>query len=240
MSRYNFPIFRADLNHQGIRDFYTPEGLEVQKEYTRDCMKWYKECGIDKPTVLLMNEPAHYGSDETGHIIAEWHREIGDLVLQYTDRNKLWFDTSHSEYAYAYFVEPFKCPKCDFMFGREEFADRSVIAESHGCSTLRGLMENGAEAFYGSGWKQWAVNEDGSEYGSTIAYNPDGSIAFRFANAEEYRETLEYPEKRDGETGKDSHVVGFPTGMLKLGEGDFSDINVIDWKKYDLYKEIFK
>ena len=239
MSRYNFPIFRANLNHQGIRDFYTPEGLAVQKAYVLDCLRWYREVGIDKPTVLLMNEPAHYGSDEVGHQIAEWHREIGDLVLQHTDRNKLWFDTSHSEYAYAYFVEPYKCPKCEFIFGREEFADRSIIAEAHGCSTLQGLLESGAEAFYGSGWKQWAVNEDGSEYGSTIAYNPDGSIAFRFANATEYRETLEYLKMNDDRTGKNSHVVGFPTGMLKFGEGDFSDLNKIDWVKYDLYKEIF-
>ena len=79
----------------------------------------------------------------------------------------------------------------------------------------------------------------GSEYGSTIAYNPDGSIAFRFANATEYRETLEYLKLNDDRTGKDSHVVGFPTGMLKLGEGDFSNIFVIDWEKYNLYKEIF-
>jgi len=239
MSRYNFHIFRANLNKQGISHFYSPEGLAVQKEYVLDCLRWYREVGIDKPTVLLMNEPGHYGDDEQGHIIAEWHREIGDLVLQHTDRNKLWFDTSHSEYAYAYFVEPFKCPKCEFMFGREEFADRSIIAEAHGCSTLQGLLESGAEAFYGSGWKQWAVNEDGSEYGSTIAYNPDGSIAFRFANATEYRETLEYLKMRDDQTGKNSHVVGFPTGMLKLGEGDFSDLNCIDWAKYYLYKEIF-
>ena len=243
MSRYNFPIFRANLNHQGIRDFYTPEGLAVQKEYTLDCLRWSKEVGITEPTVLLMNEAGHYGDDEQGHIIADWHREIGDLCALHTPIEKVWFDSSHSEYAYCWFVGPVECPKPEnhdetFWFGREEYSHRPIIAEAHGCSTLRGLTESGADAFYGSGWRQWAVNEDGSEYGSTKVYNPDGSLAFQFANAEEYRETLEYIKRRDAETGKTTHVVGFPTGPLHLGEGDFSDINKIDWAKYDLYKEI--
>ena len=90
-----------------------------------------------------------------------------------------------------------------------------------------------------SAWPTFTGNEDGSDDGDKIAYNPDGSIAFRFASAEQYREALEYGKQREMETEKDVYVTGFPTGMLKLGEGDFSDLDVIDWVKYDLYKEIF-
>jgi len=242
LSRYNFEIFKRDMNHQGVPEFYSPEGLVVQKEYVLDCIRWYREMGVDEPTFLLMNEPGHYGADETGHIIADWHRTMGDMcVAQGIPIENVWSDGSHSEFVRAWFVGPHECPKehdPPFIFGREEYEHRPQIAEVHGCSTLRGLMENGAEAFYGSANTKWAVNEDGSEYGSTIAYNPDGSIAFRFANAEEYEKMLQYVKREDDRTGKDSYVVGFPTGMLKLGEGDFSDINAIDWEKYDKYKEI--
>ncbi len=245
MSRYNFHIFKRELNKQGIREFYSPEGLVVQKEYTLDCLRWNKDVGIIEPTVLLMNEPGHYGDDNTGHIIADWHREIGDLCALHTPIENVWEDVSHSEYPRAWFVGPHECPKPEnhegiFMFGREEFSHRPMISEVHGCSTLQGLMDSNPEAFYGSANRFWAINEDGSEYGSKIVYNPDGSIAFRFANTEEFREMLEYVKRRDAETGKDTYVVGFPTGMLHLGEGDFSDTNKIDWGKYDLYKEVFK
>lgn len=248
MSRYNFHIFRHNLNRQRIREFYSPEGLVVQKEYTLDCLRWNNEVGIKEPTVLLMNEPGHYGDDDMGHTIAVWSREIGDLCALHTPIENVWTDTSHSEYPRAYFVGPHECPKSHevpFMFGRKKYAHRPMITEVHNSSTLQGLMDNNPEAFYGSANRVWAVNEDGSAYGSTIAYNPNGSIAFRFANAEEYRELLEYVKRKDEESSKnayiakDTYVVGFPTGMLNKGEGDFSDLNKIDWEKYDLYKEIF-
>ncbi|HEC60761.1 hypothetical protein LCGC14_0460720 [marine sediment metagenome] len=243
LSRYNFHIFKSNLNKQGIPEFYSPEGLAVQEEHVLDVLRWNKEVGIDEPDVVLMNEPGHYGDDDTGHIIADWHRKIGDLCIQHTPIENVRSDVSHSEYPRAWWVGPHECPKPEnheepFYFGREKYSHRPQISEVHGCSTLRGLMESGAEVFYGSANMVWAVSEDGSKYGSTIVYNPDGSIAFRFADAEEYRDLLEYVKGKDERTGKDTHVVGFPTGMLHLGEGDFSDLSKINWEKYDLYKQI--
>ena len=247
MSGYNFYIFEAHLNHQGIPGFYSPEGLIVQKDHVLDVLRWNKEVGIEEPDVLLMNEPNHYGDDDEAHNIERWHRIIGDLCLEQTPIKKVRIDSSLSEYAHSAFVGIWNsdgsrhvCPKCGKEMGREEYQDRPFLVESHGSSTKGGFISAGIEVTLNSAWQRYVGNEDGgSEDGLVIAYNPDGSVAYRFADKEQYREALEYCKQLEIETGKDVYIVGFPTGMLKLGEGDFSDLSVIDWEKYDLYEEIF-
>jgi len=248
MSRYNFHIFTYPLNRQRIREFYSPEGLEVQKDHVADVLRWSEEIGIE-PDVLLMNEPAHYGNDEEAHKIADWHRIIGDMCLEKTSVKKVRFDSSHSEYPHSEFVGDLnsdgtvhRCPKpeCGYKeMGRAKWAGRPFQVEAHGCSTKAGFIESGIEHALTSEWKHFTGNEDGgSPDGRVIAYNPNGSVAFRFADKEQYREALEYCKQLEIETGKDIYITGFPTGMLKLGEGDFSNINCIDWEKYNVYKEI--
>ena len=123
--------------------------------------------------------------------------------------------------------------------GREEYQLRPFKVEAHGCSTKAGFIKNGLNITLGSDWPRFLGNEDGSDDGDVIVYNPDGSIAFRFASTEQYREALKYVKQRESETGKDVFITGFPIGMIKNGQGDFSNINAVNWEKYDLYKEIY-
>ena len=237
MSRYNDQIFTTEYNINGVTSFYAPEALEYQKTYTLWCLQWLKEVyGNDyKPTVQLINEPNHNGSDAEGHIIADWHRDIGDLVLQHTDKKRLWFDSSHSEYVHAWFVEPHDCPKCNRQFGRVEFADRPCVSESHGCSTLKGFKDNGIDAFFGSAWKHGAFNEDGSDSGSKLC---DGIPQFRQANTAEYTTALTYVKNNQG--GKQAYIVAFPVDPIKDKKEDYSEAFVLtyDWERLNVYNKV--
>ena len=238
MNRYNNPVFEG-LNHQGIYDFYSPEAVAIQKQYIFDCIHWLKDI-FDKdyqPTVLLINEPAHYGNDEEGHNIAEWHKEIGDCVLRWTTPERLWVDSSHSEYAHSYFVGSHQCPKCDHWFGREEYFDRPVRSENHGCSTLQGFIDNGFEELIGSAWTHGTFNEDGSAYGSKLA---DGIPDFRFANYEELGESLRFTMPLALSNGVIFNFVAFPPDGIKQGKEYYWEPLLFDWARLGLFPIIYK
>ena len=238
MSRYNFKLFTTAWNVNGIEDFYSPEALEIQKTYVVWCLTLLKEVyGNDyKPTVQLINEPAHT-DDESAHQIADWHREVGDLVLQYTDKGRLWFDSSHSEYVHAWFVGPQPCPKCGRMLGRVEFSDRPCISESHGCSTLEGFKSNNIDAFFGSAWTHGACNEDGSDSGSKLC---DGISSFRQANTAEYTTALKYVMDNQGD--KKAYIVSFPFDPIKNAMEDYTEAFVLtyDWERLMVYSILHK
>lgn len=246
MSRYNYWAFRTEYNHNGIREFYSPEAVAIQKAYIFDCIYWLKDIfdpGYD-PTVLLLNEPAHYGSDELGHIIADWHKELGDYVLQWTVPERLWFDGSHSEYAHTWFVGPHECPKPEnhdepFIFGREEYSHRPIKSESHGCSTLEGFLDNGFDAWAGSAWRHGVFNEDGSEFGSKTI---DGISSFRQANTEELRTALEYALYEAMRKLKLLFFVAFPFDPIKNAMEDYSIAAILsyDWERLELFPIIYQ
>ena len=239
MARYNFPAFTRNLNVQGIEDFYTPEAKAVQSAYIFDCIHWLLDIfGPDyKPTVLLMNEPAHYGDDTAAHEIADWHKEIGDYVLQWTTPDRLWVDGSHSEYAHAWFVGPQKCPKCERWLGRDEYSNRPVRSESHGCSTLQGFQDNGFDGWSGSAWTHGAFNEDGSDSGSKLC---DGISAFRQANTAEYTTALKYVMDNQGD--KKAYIVSFPFDPIKNAMEDYTEAFVLtyDWERLSVYSILHK
>ena len=235
MSRYNEHIFRSNLNVNGVVDFYTPKGFEYQQKYVGWVMRWYREVyGEDyKPSVLLMNEPAHYGDDASGHQIAEWHRDMGDFVLGSTVAEKMWIDSSHSEYAHAYFVGVQDCPKCGRKLGRAEYSHRPVRSESHGCSTKEGFIKNGYDHWVNSAWKHGVFNEDGSDSGSKLC---DGISAFQQANTTELRKALTWAKSIQGD--KQMYFVAFPFDPIKNTREDYSDVSNFDWGRLNVYKEI--
>ena len=234
MARYNYKVFDG-LNHNGVYDFYSPEAMVYQKQYARMCIATLIDIygsGYE-PTVLLQNEPAHYGDDDAGHQIAEWHRDLGDYVLRYTSAKRMWIDSSHSEYAKAYFVERHQCPKCDFIFGRDEYANRPVRCESHGCSTKEGFIENGYEHWTQSGWLHGVFNEDGSGYGSKLC---DGISAFRQADMDELIEALTWAESIKGH--RQMYFVAFPFDPIRNAREDYSNPGMFDWNRLRVYGEI--
>ena len=239
MARYNFKAFTRGLNVQGIEDFYTPEAKAVQSAYVFDCIHWLLDIfGTGyKPTVLLINEPAHYGDDDAAHEIAEWHRDIGDYALQWTTPDRLWVDGSHSEYAHAYFVEPQKCPKCERWLGRAEYSNRPVRSESHGCSTLQGFQENFFDHWTQSGWTHGVFNEDGSGYGSKLC---DGISAFRQANTEELDIALRYTIQESLYANKLFNFVAFPFDPIKNAREDYSNPDSFDWERLGLFPIIYQ
>ena len=240
MARYNYYVFRPQYNHQGIRDFYTKEAKVIQKKFISDCIEWLKEVEGQnyKPTVLLINEPDHHGVDEIAHEIANWHEEIGDYVLQWTTPDRLWFDASHSEYVHAYFIEvgpASVCPKCGLQMGRDEFASRPCISESHGSSTLEGFLDNGFDMWAGSAWTHGAFNEDGSGSGSKLC---DGIPAFRQANTEEYTIALTYG--RDNKKNKRLYIVAFPFDPIQNKRENYFKAFVLtyDWERLNVYSVV--
>ena len=234
MARYNYHVF-GGLNHNGVGDFYSPVAVEYQKEYARNCLLTLIDVYGEnyQPTVLLQNESAHYGDDDEGHKIAEWHKDLGDYVLQYTTPERMWIDTSHSEYAKAHYVEPHKCPKCEFVFGRDEYANRPVRCESHGCSTKEGFIENGYEHWTQSGWLHGAFSEDGSGYGSKLC---DGISAFHQANTTELRKALTWAEAIKGH--RQMIFVAFPFDPIRNAREDYSDPDRFDWERLKVYGDI--
>ena len=235
MSRYNEHIFRNEWNHNGVSDFYSPTAMYYQKQYSKMCLDVLKEVygSSYRPTVLLINEPAHYGDDPAGHQIAEWHRDLGDFVLQYTDPERMWIDTSHSEYAKAYFVEKHKCPKCEFVFGRDEYSHRPVRCESHGCSTKEGFIKNGYEHWTNSGWAHGAFSEDGSDSGSKLC---DGIPDFIQADYPELVEALTWAETIKG--NRQMYFVAFPFDPIKNAREGYSDPESFDWERLNIYGDI--
>ena len=239
MARYNYHVFEG-LNHQGITDFYSPEAQAIQKAYVFDCIYWLKDIFDDSysPTVELINEPSHYGRDDLAHIIAEWHRDIGDYAISLgVEPTRLWVDGSHSEFAHAYFVGPFACPKCGRMMGREEYSDRPIRSESHGSSTLQGFLDNGFEMWAGSAWTHGVFNEDGSEFGSKLC---DGISAFRQANTEEYTIALTYG--RDNKKNKRLYIVAFPFDPIQNKRENYFKAFVLtyDWERLNVYSVVNK
>ena len=255
--RYNEEVFRAANNVNGINGFFTSEATAIQKQYIDWTVQWDKEIyGEDyKPMKVLMNEMAHIpGNDESAHEVADWHREIGDHFLQYTDIDRMVIDNSHSDFALSWFVEPTKCPYhmaahgVDFWFGREEFAGRKVQFEMHGCSTIFGWQDAGYEHVLGSGWKHCTGSEDGAFDGNVWLIR-DGSVIHMQADDDEYLETMKYIERTKG--GKKVRVTLFmfdplraketedPKMIIGDGQEHYDKIKEFNWPKVDAFKKVF-
>ncbi|HEC62493.1 MAG TPA: hypothetical protein ENI27_09630 [bacterium] len=251
--RYNEEVFRHYGNVNGVNGFLTEEAIAIQKEYVDWTVQWDKEIyGADyKPTKVLMNEMAHIpGNDESAHEVADWHRKIGDHFLQYTDIGRMVIDNSHSDFALSWFVEPIQCPYHDgvFLFGREEFADRKVQFEMHGCSTIFGWKDAGYEHVLGSKWNHCTGSEDGSFDGKVWLIR-DGSVIHMQADAEEYLETMQYIKATKG--NKKVRVTLFlfdplravetedPNIIIGDGQEHYDDIDKFNWRKVEVFREVF-
>lgn len=193
MDRYDyFPFFH---NTNGIEGFWTPEALPFQLRVAEKALQIIKEeFGANyRPWVKFINEPAHWGSHEKGHIIADWHKAMyHKAISKYTDLSRCIIDVSHSEYAHAQLTQHTgtgQCHHCDKYWDNKPEYGRLVKAELHNVSIKENLTETNKLNWIGSAWKCHKLHEDcgGGEKAEGVQFGP-----FRFATAEQTEEMSYY------------------------------------------------
>ena len=238
MDRYNDHIFSLAGNVNGIDDKFSPEARPIVLSFVERCMIWLQEIGCLK-YAQPMNEPAHWGNDKIAHQIADFHRDVGDKILEFLPHEGLIMDSSMSEYVHAWFVGTRNsdgslhvCPHCLMPMGRDEFAERRIWSEQHSRSTIQGFLSSGFDIGLGSAWLHVASNEDGSPDGDKEC--PD-IPSYRQGDTGEMMDSMYYALNESTKAGKPHIFSWFPFEALEHKDPPSStpQENYDNWRKFD-------
>ncbi|HUW46829.1 MAG TPA: hypothetical protein VMW50_13700 [Dehalococcoidia bacterium] len=220
MARYNDWIFAS------IGGMYSPRAIEVQITfYRRMLILRHNILGANAP-LRLLNEPPHDGSDATGHMVHDWHRDVYRGIQDLLPVKYIYVDV-HNEYAKAPFCAKHKCPKCDRYLGGPEFLKNGkpqIVPEVHGCVLIGNLKQGDYDIVLNSPtWRQAGEKRSGDGMAGTLAYlckgfaiKLNGRILWRAPNKEQYVEMLEYALSRAAEKGFPLRYGYFPLETLKF------------------------
>ncbi|MBE9573584.1 MAG: hypothetical protein IMF20_00455 [Proteobacteria bacterium] len=236
MDRYNYHLFKPEWNVQGINGFFSPEAREVQKKYAVHCMELAREgrgYSKYKPYLTLCNEPGSRRVDvhRMGHVWAEWHRDIYDAVIPYTERQRITVNSSDfCEYAHADLIEPGRCAywdhptePCTHIFGREG-QKRDILIEGHGVSKLQSFIEKG---FAGIGaWPAHVWSEDGAWE--------------NIANKRELFKALDFCIRTYLNMGKEFYFIGWMFNVEVDGKEDYADLSRIRWGRLKQFDRVMR
>ena len=203
MNRYNDWIFKRNINN--IHGFFDPNAFPYQSRFVRKLLLLHKEVfGLDKPTIRFLNEPSRDGTDATGHLVADWHRDMYIAVRDLVDLENVYAD-EHSEFSRAWFCPRHKCPKCDSYFDGAEYGlldDKGfprIKTEQHGFSIIQNLTDGNFDA-----WKRARLfrvgkfSEDGcagdfmAETKGYALKDDNGKVIWAIGDEKQTQEMVEY------------------------------------------------
>ncbi len=248
MDRYNYDIFRAVNNVQGIEGFRSAGAQAVKIKFMCDYIKFQKNDlhNNSRSTFEIENEPAHHGDHQLGFLMADQNLEMFRAVEALdlgTRINEVWTCSGMSEFQHANFVG--RHYAFGRWFGADEFRTRKVHPEWHGMSTLDSIQDD-LIAGLGSGWRHLAYNSDGANVGS---YNPIPWTNFRQASYDELVEMFTFAIMQSHDRGKDFYFTCFAMDCLQQDPIDnvakeTYDLSKMDWStdnyrgRYSAYRDV--
>jgi len=163
MNRYTFWVYENNIN--GVPNFWHEKAAEYQNRHVQRMIAiMLKYWTIDEIEIVPINEPNHRGSDEKGHIIAEYCKRIWLVCQSLGMKLRQFFaDISASEFARAQLVfhgwtnsclkcgnvwrrkvvdlENAICPKCG-QIGYDPVDKKYWIERGYDCPKCRRLWDN--------------------------------------------------------------------------------------------------
>jgi hypothetical protein len=167
MDRYTTWIYENNIN--GVPGAWHPKARPFQQAHLARMLKiMMKYWDLDDIFVVAINEPAHGGSDEKGHIVAEYHKDIWLFCKSLGLKLKnFWADISLSEFSRSQLVfhgwlnhclycghrweakiEDLKvahCPQCDHIgwtLNPDTGVEKYWIDRSYDCPKCHRLWDN--------------------------------------------------------------------------------------------------
>ena len=222
MARYNDWIFA----HLGGDRMYSPAAIEVQISFYRRMLILRRNILGINTRLRLVNEPPHDGTDGTGHLVADWHRDVYRGIQDLLPVNLLVIDM-HSNFAIAHFCAKHKCPKCDRYLGGPEFlkdGKPQTLPEVHGCVLKVNLTQGDYDIVLGSPtWRRVGEKRSGDGMAGHFAHLCKGfaikigdRILWRAPNKEQCVEMLEYLFSRAAEVRFPAVYGYFPLETLRF------------------------
>ena len=139
----DYPFIHNINNVHGIN---TPKAMKYIKRYVKRATKMYIKIFGKPPSVILYNEPAHYGNGKKYHQIMYDHETLYEDILRPlgVKLNQIWPDLTMCEGSAGELIEPHPCPKpgaCDRQgWHGKPGQDRKVLGIKHNFTTLGDFM----------------------------------------------------------------------------------------------------
>jgi hypothetical protein len=251
---WNYTFIPFEININNITSFFDPLALSVQKIYCRKFVKDSLQIFSAPQYFKPLNEARHGGSDEKGHWIADWHRDIFHAVETWISLEHYICDASLSEYAFCQLIEHSpdhrNCAKCGKPWDNPAGYDRRLIQERHGVSIIDDLedMEKyvSLAGFLRSAWHYWKLSEDGSNRGNIV---PIPGMSWRLGDADQiYKMLVEaWSRCRDHKRKKETIFGLFPMETFikhDWGIEEWYDVDSINQDRFEAvqkaHKEVYK